>query len=99
MYRVLNYFGLDVYVTENSSPLTSGLKLYPNPAGKTLYVSLPANARKVEVYDISGRKIMSKWVRGSSTVSLDLKNLPSGIYHLAVKNRDGSLKTSRFIKR
>ena len=99
MYRVLSYFGLNVYVAEGSSHLTSGIKLYPNPAGRTLYVSLPANARKVEVYDISGRKIVSKWVRGNSTVSLDLKNLPSGIYHLTVKNRDGSLKTSRFIRR
>lgn len=71
------------------------LSAFPIPTNKTLNVINPKNGvNKIEVYDASGKIVMNKsFGISENTVSLDVENLPKGIYVYKV----GDL-SSKFIK-
>lgn len=69
------------------------LRVYPNPATKMLYVSGVSESKTIQLFDISGRKVMTVPVN-AGTATLDLAPLPQGIYILRA---DGAVR--RIIKR
>ncbi len=99
MFRVLDYFGIQVAVDENRVEPSKALRVYPNPANEILNVILPAGPVRLTIYDVAGRKVRELKITGKKEVSINLKNLPAGIYHLTVENPDGSLKKLSFVKR
>lgn len=69
------------------------LRVYPNPATKMLYVSGVSESNTIQLFDISGRNVMTVPVN-AGTATLDLAPLPQGIYILRA---DGAVR--RIIKR
>jgi hypothetical protein len=83
-----------------------GMNVFPNPAsGKLniLYITEEDRvALKLEVIDVSGRKIMShsQYVHGGGTlITLDISALANGTYFLRYDDIDGHVKGSeKFVK-
>jgi len=70
---------------------------YPNPAQEDIYIENLTEAAEIEVYTISGKKLLQQQVN-SSAESINISNLSAGIY-LYVFKRDGkSLKTGKLVK-
>lgn len=97
-YRVaaFNATGNSVYsnvVTTNAIPQVVSLdhqkvldlNVYPNPAGKTLYVTSQKVA-KIYLMDFSGRKVTLE--KEGSHFELDMSHLQNGIYLLLVQHND-----------
>lgn len=69
------------------------IKIYPNPAYDFLHLEAPGIIDKIEIYDLSGKKISE----GGKTKRINIKDLPASTYILKVES---GLKQSfnRFIK-
>lgn len=53
---------------------------YPNPTSGMVVVQAEAPIQRIDVYDLSGRKILALGVNGQSQTTLDLSMLSSGLY-------------------
>lgn len=65
-----------------------GLRLYPNPSGGDLYVSLPAapaRALSLCLFDLQGRLLLRREMR-SAVTGLSLSGIPAGTYLLRVSH-------------
>ena len=67
----------------------ANISVFPNPAHNEFYVT-GVDIQKVELFDISGRKIMSKQVTNDKT-RFDVKNQLNGIYFLRISFSDKNL--------
>ena len=68
----------------------SALLVYPNPARKMIYFNFE-KPQRVEVFDLSGRRLMSSKVMNS----LDVSSLKTGVYLLKTEGN----KVTKFIKK
>jgi hypothetical protein len=84
--------------TATSVPVTSSssaLRLYPNPASDRLLIDLPEPAQ-ISIYNISGQTIKQIAFNGTSE-TIDISDLPAGIYSCNATASSGRLFTSRII--
>lgn len=83
--------------TEKIIPFSANLNIYPNPSDNGIFeVNITigtASDYVIEVYDISGRVILSQEYQdmGSQIVKLDLSNVNNGIYMVKLSNGFGSV--------
>jgi hypothetical protein len=84
-----------------------GVTIYPNPLFNDILNIQFALSQKsnfgIQVYDISGRLLLSKessneYEEGTHKITMDLVNLPTGIYVIKTTSKDG-LYTIKFIKK
>jgi len=62
----------------------SGIKIYPNPTAEFFTLELPLNHHmKLELYDISGRKVMEQQI-GGSVQEIDVRTLANGSYRIVL---------------
>jgi hypothetical protein len=67
--------------------------LFPNPATESVQLAFGqalASKTQVQLYDLAGRQ-MGAWtlLEGESSISFKVKELPKGIYLVAVNNDNG----------
>ena len=67
----------------------ANILIFPNPAHNEFYVT-GTNIQRVELFDISGRKIMSKQVVNDK-IQIDVRNQFNGIYFLKISFPEGNL--------
>ena len=81
--------------------LAAAFEAYPNPTeGSTIlkFSTLTANT-EVAVYDLQGRKQISRWAKkGDSSASLDFSALPKGLYFINLLN-EGKKQTLKIIRK
>lgn len=75
-----------------NDPLGSGeFKIFPNPTDKSFMLSLPegtnTNEMRIEMYDMSGKMVHSQKINAIQT-RIDVADLPSGNYSLAILNKE-----------
>ena len=84
--------------TDNS--IKAPFKLYPNPAHDFLHLqNLDENARTAVIFDITGRQIKSIDLSTLTESSLSLAGLENGVYIIEIQGANGTLATSKLIKR
>ncbi|MDD4149471.1 MAG: T9SS type A sorting domain-containing protein, partial [Bacteroidales bacterium] len=90
--NVLLSIGVDEYYSK--------INIYPNPATKFInIVQENTDFEQLTVYDITGRIVIQKSLNNSST-SLDISNLPSGVYLISLKTVNSSIeKRVKFVKK
>ncbi|MBS1902810.1 MAG: T9SS type A sorting domain-containing protein [Bacteroidetes bacterium] len=71
--------------------------MYPNPAVRTVTVSVPLDAVRYRLYDLLGRQVTMRMVSGSSTTTVDLSALSPGVYSIVFETDRGQLITSKFV--
>lgn len=81
-------------VVENES---NDVCIYPNPSNGKFNIK-GENIAYVEVYNISGSKMMAKTVNNGNAV-IELANEASGIYFVTITDADGNTSTHKIVKR
>jgi len=100
--EVQTYF--DVYVTPLSveeEGLNQNMKLYPNPSTNNLIIeNLGENKADVviEVRGIDGKLTLMQKVNNFEKVIVNTAELPAGVYFVAVKEKNKTLTTKKWIK-
>lgn len=70
------------------------MSIYPNPTSDFVHVNNNQEVLKLEVVDLAGKSILSK----ENVTTLDVKELPKGVYLLKVTTKDGT-STQKFLKK
>jgi hypothetical protein len=79
-------------ITDSQKPL-----LYPNPADNKLRIKSGYPIVSVEIYDISGRRIISVKIN-SADADLDIDNLSCGVYIIRITTSD-KIYTEKIVKK
>jgi predicted esterase len=88
-------------IVENA--LTSGVRIFPNPATNMLYIDLgPTNigiseVEKLEVFDMWNRRLLTKKAASKNNYGLDISGLANGTYTLKVCMRKSGNIWERFL--
>jgi len=69
------------------------VKVYPNPATDYLYIKSNLNYQST-LYNVAGQRVMQ-----SSAKTLNVVDLPSGVYLLQLKSENNSISTFKIIKK
>jgi hypothetical protein len=84
--------------TENPV-LADGIRIFPNPANNWITVALPeelsGQETDVQVFDMTGRRVLSQYSEGDSQIMLSLSGFAEGLYHVMISS--GSVRTSRIV--
>ena len=105
-YEYANDRNFFVILGENSSFLSNvgnvengwkDLLVYPNPACDEILIKSETNLTSVKIFDILGREVFCSMNLQPYAISIDIRNLVAGSYHLLLS--DGSLSThKKFVK-
>jgi hypothetical protein len=88
------HFSYSKVVAVNCNDAANSIDVYPNPANTLLNVNFSAMTdceTQVEIMNMVGMIMMKKAVNaqnGFNSASLDIENLPSGVYYLIIKDID-----------
>ncbi|MBR9922105.1 MAG: T9SS type A sorting domain-containing protein [Bacteroidetes bacterium] len=89
-------FNFEVY--DNNLVEENSISLRPNPVTYELEVAINMeSARQVFIRDYTGKVVNSLYV-DSMVQTINVSDLPAGIYFLSVQAADGSILTERFVK-
>jgi hypothetical protein len=69
--------------------------IYPNPSSDFININTKEKVNNIEIYDATGRKVISDIV---SKNQIDIRNLANGVYYIRI-NTDKNNLTSKFIKK
>jgi hypothetical protein len=95
MYEVL---GLGGSTTDMNEIIEKTTEIYPNPATDNInIVSYAELINSVEVYNLSGQKVISKKIRATTT-KLNTNNLAKGVYIVDIKTKVSSVKKKIIIE-
>ncbi len=83
---------------EHKLQIIASLEVFPNPAVEWVNIQNSSVIDQIEVYDISGSKILNQDGLGLNKVRLDLANLRAGVYFLMIKDMSGNSTTKRLVK-
>ena len=72
----------------------SEVNIYPNPATDQLFVGQGTSL--VELYDINGKTILTEV---PNTNSIDIRNVPPGLYFARIIDYEGTRYTTKLVKR
>jgi glucose/arabinose dehydrogenase len=78
----------------------NGLSLYPNPAKTEFFIrnSGELTLSKMQLFDLSGKLLVSKRLDGSQDTAVAVGDLTSGLYLITVEDTVGNLYKSKFVK-
>ncbi|MEZ4802482.1 MAG: T9SS type A sorting domain-containing protein [Gelidibacter sp.] len=83
-------------LTINEQSLSNEFKIIQNPSRSKLMLSLPNSQSKLEVFDVLGKKIITKQLSGL-TSTIDVSKWNNGVYLVRVTS-DAGTQTKRFVK-
>lgn len=82
-----------------TSDMTSGIELRPNPASRTLHVSLAEAPDRIRVSTLTGTELLSFDHALGRTMDLGVGTLPNGVYYLQIETHGHLITTSFVISR
>jgi len=70
-----------------------------NPVNQNLNINLAGNISegKITIYDLLGKRIITKKINNSSNLSVNVSSLHNGLYLITIES-ENSIQTKRFIK-
>jgi hypothetical protein len=85
--------------TSMGQDIKTGFTLFPNPASTSLHLNIVLqDATAIIISDLNGRKLKAKnLTKGQHTASLDIADIPAGMYLITLKGKGRSL-TEVFVK-
>ena len=63
--------------------------VYPNPASDVVYIESPSSMASVAVFAPNGQQVIAADVAGSQRTSVQVDNLPAGVYVMKITTADG----------
>jgi Secretion system C-terminal sorting domain len=78
---------------EDPNALENYLVLFPNPANNELNISTKANFQTIEIMDVTGKFLLKSTVK-----TVNIVQLPEGIYFAKITTSEGESVTRKFVK-
>lgn len=75
------------------------ISLYPNPAHDELNVVNIQDVNRIEINNITGKKVIVEYPSGVNEMEINISDLHSGIYLMMLEKTNGDKKVMKFIKR
>jgi hypothetical protein len=73
------------------------IKIYPNPVQDKLTITNTKNIENIVIYNALGQ-LLRQFTINNSQLSIDVSDLPKGIYTLKVQDINGVITTQQFLK-
>ncbi len=80
------------------STTNSPLNVFPNPAKDIINISIGESERTINIVDVSGQIVLKQEAASNSINSIDIANLPLGIYFIQTIDPIGRTTLERFVK-
>lgn len=77
----------------------TGFSLYPNPASDTVFIksTTAVLASNIELYDITGKLLLSKKLEATSENSISVANFAKGMYIITVETTNGNRYNTKLV--
>lgn len=93
---LIKYTGPGVRMEDESSVAENiVVNTYPNPARSVLSVDYTGSSAQLHLFDLNGRQILTQEITGNLT--LNVTDLPRGLYILRVVNQEGDTTSKKII--
>ncbi len=91
---------VDTSTASATSFENSGFSLYPNPSKNSITISSTeaSFAKQIQIFDVSGKLLISKEVSQNKRNTIDVTSLSNGVYIVNVTTTDGKNYSSKLIK-
>lgn len=76
---------------------TNDLAVYPNPAAHTIHIDNQHTIQQILMNDVNGRVVKQVTFDNLASVSVDISDLPAGVYLLTVQSAEGEI-TKKIVK-
>jgi hypothetical protein len=77
----------------------NALRIYPNPVAENiLYLESNDIVNSIQIFDLSGKKVLNMHVEQKGIINIPVGNIESGLYILRVETEDG-VKSMKFSKK
>ncbi|GAB5418077.1 MAG: hypothetical protein Crog4KO_31570 [Crocinitomicaceae bacterium] len=91
-------FSCELYSTANVSDISlDALDAFPNPAKDVVHISAPQTIEKMQIYNSNGAIVYSE-SPVSNTVSVQIVDLPAGLYLVRANLSNGQTLTKKLVK-
>jgi len=82
---------------------TSGIKIFPNPTKDNLQITFNTRGKigsQIEIVDVVGKICLSQSmdIGSENKTTIDVRSLKDGVYFIRLKQTDGTIYNSKFIK-
>jgi PKD repeat protein len=96
----LTFWNLPIIYLANIEEMNQDAKisLYPNPSSSVIFVESEVEIKELSLYDISGKKLITKKVNASNA-ELSIETYLPGTYLLRIKDKSGKISVKKFEKR
>ena len=96
-YGIIKYSGLQSSVSNIDK---SKYTIYPNPTTGTLRIELENEtlANSYKITDTKGKQVLAGKLSPSSSVSIDVEQLPAGVYIIEITTNSGEIVIDKFVK-
>jgi hypothetical protein len=71
--------------------------IYPNPASHQFTVSLIDHVQKIEMYSLSGQRVMEMTTHGEHSITINAEKFEGGMYFLRFHSNDGNVATEKIM--
>ena len=82
----------------NISNVTNKSEIYPNPANNTLTVNCYSDFTSLEIFDMSGKRVLMLVNKKQTKSTIDISLLTAGHYNIICKFNDKKVFTGGFVK-
>ncbi|MEI6753128.1 MAG: thiol protease/hemagglutinin PrtT [Paludibacter sp.] len=94
----INFTLIDNISAVNTPKAIEGFDIFPNPAINSIRFNSDVNVRSVQIFDASGKLVLSNQPKTVGIITLQVENLKSGNYIVQL-NTDNGFKIGKFSKR
>ena len=95
----VNKIGVSPVGINESVQTSLDFNLYPNPAKEELLIVSQSKIQRLEIFDITGRKILEQTVNGLGKIQLTITGIESGIYIVRIITDKGNSSKKLVINR
>jgi hypothetical protein len=88
-----------IVITSISSFKQESVDFFPNPASEVITLKNANGTELVKMFDMTGRLVKQVRLTGKVEETISLTGLPSQMYLLQIYNNNGSIVTSKILKR
>jgi len=88
------YFPSPSFIGENK--ISPELTIFPNPVFDKLNIRSSTPLFKVEIFDFTGKSVLTENFRGLNEIQADLASFPEGIYVIRINN-ESTIVSSKFV--
>ncbi|MCB9285396.1 MAG: S8 family peptidase [Lewinellaceae bacterium] len=88
---IINRTPSDPSSTNSINTFEEGITVYPNPVGNVLNIDFDTEQYgpiKISIFAITGQNQIDAYFDSQDAISIDVSNLPKGIYFLQIQNED-----------